>query len=171
MCGELLLFQSENELLIRKTGGPTCQNRFIYLHQRCGLVRVARFTFYDDKRIGIFPMGLCYPGSGSGSGGDKPPMKTCAATWRLPVLQALGKVELTLVLGRYAIAWHLPYLRDRPVTEAVRRSSESRKGIFVLPHPSPRNNRWLKKNAWFEAQVVPRIRSNMAQVLDNTAVQ
>jgi len=98
-------------------------------------------------------------------------MKTCAATWRLPVLQALGKVELTLVLGRYAIAWHLPYLRDRPVTEAVRRSSEGRKGIFVLPHPSPRNNMWLKKNAWFEAQVVPRIRSKMAQVLDNTAVQ
>ena len=130
---------------------------------------VDRFTFYDDKRIGIFPMGLCYPGSGSG--GDKPPMKTCAATWRPPVLQALGKVELTLVLGRYAVAWHLPNLRDRPVTEAVRRSSEGRKGIFVLPHPSPRNNRWLKKNAWFEAQVVPRIRSKMAQVLDNTAVQ
>ena len=131
-------------------------------------IGVDRTTFYEDKRIGIFPMGLCYPGSGPG--GDKPPRKTCATTWRLPVLQALEKVELTLVLGCYAIAWHLPDFRGHRVTEAVRRSAEGRKGIFILPHPSPRNNRWLKKNAWFEAQIVPRIRLQTAQVLDGTAL-
>ncbi|MFT6022179.1 MAG: uracil-DNA glycosylase [Ascidiaceihabitans sp.] len=120
-------------------------------------------TFYTDKRIGIFPMGLCFPGSGSG--GDKPPRPECADTWRAPVMQALGDVELTLVLGRYAIEWHLPDLKGQPVTEAVRRTSQGENGMFVLPHPSPRNNRWLKQNDWFETQVVPRIQSKVAQLL------
>lgn len=127
---------------------------------------VDRSTFYDDKRIGIFPMGLCFPGSGSG--GDKPPRDECAKAWRLPVLGALHNVELTLVLGRYAIAWHLPDLKNLPVTEAVRQSSDGQNGVFVLPHPSPRNNRWLKKNDWFEAQVVPRIQLKVARLLDGS---
>lgn len=124
---------------------------------------VDRSTFYNDRRIGIFPMGLCFPGSGKN--GDQPPRPECAATWRVPVMQALENVELTLVLGQYAIAWHLPNLKGQPVTEAVRRSSEGQNGIFVLPHPSPRNNRWLKQNDWFEAQVIPRIQSKIAQLL------
>lgn len=127
---------------------------------------VDRSTFYNDKRIGIFPMGLCFPGSGSG--GDKPPRSECAETWRSPVMHTLRHVELTLVLGRYAVAWHLPNLKDQTVTEAVRRSSDGQNGVFVLPHPSPRNNRWLKKNPWFEGQVVPRIRSKIAQLLDGS---
>lgn len=125
-----------------------------------------RSAFYDDKRIGIFPMGLCFPGSGSG--GDKPPRTECAKTWRLPVMAALQNVELTLVLGQYAIAWHLPDLKNLPVTEAVKRSSDGRNGVFVLPHPSPRNNRWLKRNDWFEAQVVPRIQREVARLLDDS---
>lgn len=127
---------------------------------------VDRLTFYDDKRIGIFPMGLCFPGSGSG--GDKPPRTECAKTWRLPVMETLQNVELTLVLGRYAIGWHLPEFKDLPVTEAVWRSSDGQNGVFVLPHPSPRNNRWLKKNDWFEGQVVPRIQLKIARLLDDS---
>lgn len=126
---------------------------------------VDRQTFYNDNRIGIFPMGLCFPGSGST--GDKPPKAECAATWRLPVMASLQSVELTLVLGRYAIAWHLPDLKGLPVTEAVKRTSEGQNGVFVLPHPSPRNNRWLKRNDWFEAQVVPRIRVEIAGLLND----
>lgn len=80
-------------------------------------------------------------------------------------MRALPNVALTLVLGRYAIEWHLPDLRGQPVTEAVRRSSCGQNGIFILPHPSPRNNRWLKKNDWFEAQVIPRIQSKTAELL------
>ncbi|MEP4198920.1 MAG: uracil-DNA glycosylase family protein [Aliishimia sp.] len=124
---------------------------------------VDRATFYDDKRIGIFPMGLCFPGSGKS--GDKPPRPECAAAWRVPVMAALRNVELTLVLGRYAIEWHLPALKDARVTDAVKLSSDGDHGVFVLPHPSPRNNRWLKQNPWFEADVIPRIQSTVATLL------
>jgi uracil-DNA glycosylase len=125
---------------------------------------VDQSTFYEDKRIGIFPMGLCFPGSGAS--GDQPPRPECAQTWRMPVMKALQSVELTLILGSYAIAWHLPELKGLSVTEAVIRSSEGQNGKFVLPHPSPRNNRWLKRNGWFEAQVVPRIQLEIARLLD-----
>lgn len=122
-----------------------------------------RTTFYTDKRVGIFPMGLCFPGTGKG--GDLPPRPECAATWRGPVLRALERIELTLLLGRYAIAWHLPHLKREPVTAAVRLSWAAQKNVFVLPHPSPRNNRWLRQNSWFEAQIVPDIRTRVAHVL------
>jgi uracil-DNA glycosylase len=120
-------------------------------------------TFYDASQIGIFPMGLCFPGSGAS--GDKPPRIECAQTWRAPVMGALGAVELTLVLGQYAIAWHLPELRNLSVTQSVERTSLGQNGIFVLPHPSPRNNRWLNQNPWFKADVIPRIQSQVAQLL------
>lgn len=125
---------------------------------------VDRATFYADPRIGIFPMGLCFPGSGKG--GDAPPRPECAATWRTPVIAALPRVELTLVLGRYAIEWHRPDLKGKPVTQAVAACARGEGGVFVLPHPSPRNNRWLRQNDWFEAEVVPRIRARVTAVLD-----
>ena len=127
---------------------------------------VDRSKFYEDERIGMFPMGLCFPGSGSG--GDKPPRDECAKTWRTSVMATLQNVELTLVLGRYAIAWHVPDLKNLSVTEAVKRSASGQNGIFVLPHPSPRNNRWLKRNEWFEAQVIPRIQREVARLLART---
>ncbi len=80
-------------------------------------------------------------------------------------MASLNEVQLTLVLGQYAIAWHLPDLKGLAVTEAVRRSREGENGVFVLPHPSPRNNRWLKKNDWFEADVIPRIQLTVARLL------
>ena len=124
---------------------------------------VDRPTFYDDPRIGIYPMGLCFPGTGSS--GDKPPPPICAQTWRAPVLENLQTVELTLVLGAYAIAWHLPHLKGSSVVESVRHASEGQDGVFVLPHPSPRNNRWLRQNPWFEMDVVPRIQRKVQQCL------
>ncbi|WP_082025098.1 uracil-DNA glycosylase family protein [Ruegeria sp. ANG-R] len=128
---------------------------------------IDRSTFYADPRIGIFPMGLCFPGTGSA--GDNPPPKICATTWRNRVLQSLKNVELTLVLGAYAIAWHTPHLKGQSVTGAVKQSSTGRGDFFVLPHPSPRNNKWLKKNAWFEADVIPRIQKKVKQVLNGSA--
>lgn len=124
---------------------------------------IDKSVFYADPCIGIFPMGLCFPGTGSA--GDNPPPKICAKTWRNSVLQTLSGVELTLVLGRYAIAWHLPWLKGTTVAEAVKQSSEGKEGFFVLPHPSPRNNRWLRQNAWFETDVVPRIQQKVREKL------
>ncbi|WP_299674175.1 uracil-DNA glycosylase family protein [uncultured Roseobacter sp.] len=126
-----------------------------------------RETFYTDPRIGIFPMGLCFPGGGPG--GDKPPPEICARTWRQPVLDRLPKVELTLVLGAYAIAWHLPHLKGKSVVQAVQSAAEGQDKVFVLPHPSPRNNRWLRQNAWFEETVVPRIQATVRRLLDAPA--
>lgn len=124
---------------------------------------IDRSLFYTDPRIGIFPMGLCFPGTGSG--GDLPPRKICAASWRSKVMQSLANVELVLVLGAYAIAWHLPEFKGKSVSEAVKLSSSGNKGYFVLPHPSPRNNRWLKQNAWFESDVLPLLKTSVQKAL------
>jgi len=80
-------------------------------------------------------------------------------------MNALDGIELTLVLGAYAIAWHLPDLAGKSVVETVKRSSEGENGVFALPHPSPRNNRWLKQNRWFEADVIPRIQEKVRNIL------
>lgn len=128
-----------------------------------GWLAVDKQTFYSDPRIGIFPMGLCFPGGGSG--GDKPPREVCATTWRASVLASLNKVRLTLVLGAYAIAWHAPTFKRKPVAEAVRQSSDGGEGVYILPHPSPRNNRWLNQNPWFEASVIPRIQKDVRSLL------
>lgn len=119
--------------------------------------------FYNDPRIGIFPMALCFPGTGKG--GDLPPPAICAQSWRAPVMAALTQVTLTLVLGKYAIDWHLPALKGAPVTQAVKQARGGAGGLYVLPHPSPRNNRWLKRNPWFEGEVVPDIRAKVAGAL------
>ena len=124
---------------------------------------IERDSFYTDPRIGIFPMGLCFPGSGTG--GDQPPRKICASTWRASVLSALKDVRLTLILGAYAIAWHAPALKGKSVTEAVKQSGKGENDTFVLPHPSPRNNRWLKQNPWFETDLLPAIKSRVAKAL------
>ncbi|MEP1586958.1 MAG: uracil-DNA glycosylase family protein [Tateyamaria sp.] len=124
---------------------------------------VDKTTFYDNPRMGIFPMGLCFPGTGAS--GDNPPPPICAQTWRKPVMDVLQNVKLTLVLGAYAIGWHLPQLKGSSVVKAVRHASDGRDGVFVLPHPSPRNNRWLRQNSWFEQDVVPRIQDTVQQCL------
>lgn len=120
-------------------------------------------SFYGDKRIGLFPMGLCFPGSGPS--GDKPPRPECAATWRAPVMAALDQVALTLVLGRYAVAWHLPAFKAAPLRDVVRGTYETNGVLLALPHPSPRNNRWLKQNPWFEADMIPHIQTQVAGLL------
>ncbi|MEM7718197.1 MAG: uracil-DNA glycosylase family protein [Pseudomonadota bacterium] len=122
-------------------------------------------TFYANSKIGMFPMGLCFPGSGSG--GDAPPRAICAETWRARVLERLTDVRLTLVLGAYAIAWHAPSLKGKSVADAVKQSGNGHGATYVLPHPSPRNNRWLKLNPWFEETIVPRIQTSVAHLLKN----
>lgn len=125
---------------------------------------IDRETFYDNERIAIIPMGFCFPGTGSG--GDLPPRPECAQSWRDKILSRLTGIELTLVIGRYAIDWHLPELSKATVTEAVKAGSETEDGTLVLPHPSPRNNRWLRQNPWFEEEVLPKLKQNVENMLN-----
>ncbi len=123
-------------------------------------------TFYSPAAVAILPMGFCYPGTGPS--GDLPPLPRCAETWRQRLLGGFSGLRLTLVIGQYAQRWHLP---DSPasVTAAVAGWRELPPGIMTLPHPSPRNNRWLKKNPWFEQELLPELRRRVARALAGTA--
>ena len=123
---------------------------------------VSRETFYDPRRFAIVPMGLCYPGKGKS--GDLPPRTECTPRWRAPLLQSLQRVRLTLVIGQYALAWHLPQERDG-LTAAVQNWRSYWPAVVPLPHPSPLNNGWLVRNPWFEEDMVPRLRERVAAVL------
>jgi uracil-DNA glycosylase len=112
--------------------------------------------FYDPARIAILPMGFCYPGTGKS--GDLPPRPECAATWRAKLLARLINVKLTLVLGQYALDWHLAESQKATLTDTVQAWREYWPDVLPLPHPSPRNNIWLKRNAWFDRDVVSRLR-------------
>lgn len=118
--------------------------------------------FYDPALVAILPMAFCYPGTGKS--GDLPPPPRCAATWRARLLAAVPRVDLTLVIGQYALAWHLDTGKT-PLTEVVRNWKAHRPRTVPLPHPSPRNNIWLKKNPWFETEVVPYLRRRVRKLL------
>lgn len=123
---------------------------------------IDRDTFYDDMRVALVPMGFCYPGTGRS--GDLPPRPECAAAWRPQVLAALPAVALTLVIGQYAQAWHLPSAGGT-LTDRVRDWRARWPAVMPLPHPSPRNNRWLVNNPWFAAELLPALRARVAEVL------
>lgn len=125
---------------------------------------VDRTTFYDATRINIVPMGFCYPGRDP-RGGDLPPRPECAQHWHDRIFQCLGEQDLILVIGQYAQAYHLRERRKRTLTETVRAWREYLPRHLPLPHPSPRNNLWLRRNPWFEAVVVPELRRRVAMSL------
>ena len=108
--------------------------------------------FYDESRIAIVPMGFCYPGKGRS--GDLPPRPECARTWHGRLREHLPNIQCTLLIGSYAQSH---YLSDsyKSLTERLRNWQELAPSVFVLPHPSPRNLMWLRKNPWFEQDVIP----------------
>lgn len=124
---------------------------------------IDREVFYDAQKLAIVPMGFCFPGSGKG--GDLPPRPECAPAWRDRILETLTSVELTLVIGRYAIDWHLPDQSPRTVTQAVQDWWKLWPSTLILPHPSPRNNRWLKQNPWFGEEVIPALQAKVKMLL------
>ena len=119
-------------------------------------------TFYDPKRIAILPMGFCYPGAGKS--GDLPPRPECAPAWRAKLMAMLGNVKLTLVIGQYAQAWHLHERPGSTLTDTVQAWRQYWPSSLPLPHPSPRNNIWLKRNPWFEREVLPPLRRRVRQL-------
>jgi len=127
---------------------------------------ISRTTFYDPHQVAILPMGFCYPGTGRS--GDLPPRPECAPAWRQPLLDHLPAVQLTLVMGHYALAWHLPQQRGT-LTETVRQWRNHGPALLALPHPSPRNNGWLRNNPWFEEELLPELRARVALALRRPA--
>jgi len=125
---------------------------------------IDRETFYNEENVAIVPMGFCYPGTGKS--GDNPPRPECAATWRQALMAGLENIELTLAIGQYAQAWHLGQdKRKQSVTETVADWESFGPDVVPLPHPSPRNNLWLRRNPWFEEQVVPRLQARVKRLL------
>lgn len=120
-------------------------------------LEIDKVSFYDPKQFAIIPMGFCYPGKGKS--GDLPPRKECAPKWHDPLFDKLKKVELTVLIGSYAQEYYLKEKRKRTLTETVRNYQEYLPDFCVLPHPSPRNNIWLKKNQWFERELIPELRA------------
>ena len=120
-------------------------------------------TFYDATQIAILPMGFCYPGTGKS--GDLPPRPECATAWRTKVLDCMPSIQLTLVIGQYAHAWHLAGTAKDSLTETVKAWQEYWPKQIPLPHPSPRNNIWLKRNSWFGEEVIPKLQDLVPQIL------
>lgn len=124
---------------------------------------VDREAFYDVTRIAIVPMGLCYPGKGRA--GDLPPRPECAPAWHARLLALMPAIERVLLVGRYAQAHYLGAACKASLTDTVRAHADYAPRFLPLPHPSPRNTGWLKRNPWFEAEVVPALRRQVAELL------
>jgi uracil-DNA glycosylase len=121
-------------------------------------------TFYGDRRIGVAAQAFCYPGTAA-AGGDFPPPKRCAQLWRPRLLAALGQVELTLLVGGHAQAWALGDRAKGSMTATVRAWRDYLPAVLPLPHPSWRNTAWLKREPWFEAEVVPWLQARVRELL------
>ena len=126
---------------------------------------LSRDVFYDPKRVAILPMGFCYPGTVTS--GDLPPRRECAPAWRARTLGSLPRVGLTVVLGAYAQRYHLNPVPPS-VTQAVADWERYWPSQIPLPHPSPRNQGWFKRNPWFESDVLPTVRGRVRELLSES---
>lgn len=133
---------------------------------------VTEAEFYDTGNFAIVPMGFCFPGLDA-KGGDLPPRRECAEHWRADLMAAMPQIDLFLLIGQYAQAWHLGKAKQGSVTETVSnwRSYALRNDgpvVFPLPHPSWRNTAWLKKNPWFETELLPVLRPAVRERIKGT---
>ncbi len=121
-------------------------------------------VFYDEARVAIVPMGFCYPGRNE-KGGDNPPRPECAAEWHQKLLNFIPEVKLTLLVGGYAQKHYLGPAGKSTMTETVRAWRETLPRFLPTPHPSWRTAGWLRKNPWFEAEVVPELRRRVSRLV------
>lgn len=131
-------------------------------------MQLTKEAFYDSSDIAIMPMGFCYPGTGKS--GDLPPRNECAKKWHQPILEQLPNIQLTILIGQYAQRNYLNSLalttnNKQSLTERVRSWQTFLPAYLPLPHPSPRNQSWLKKNDWFESEVVPCLQHKVYSIL------
>lgn len=147
---------------VHASGRPFSDASGDRLRAWCGL---SEAEFYDQTRVAIAPMAFCFPGY-DGKGADLPPPPICARTWRDRVVASLPEVRLTLAIGGAAQGWHLG---KGPVAGRVADwRSHAERGVWPLPHPSWRNTGWLKRNPWFEAEVVPALRHRIRALMEDT---
>jgi uracil-DNA glycosylase len=134
-----------------------------------GWLGIGEEVFYDATRIAIVPMGHCFPGLDA-KGGDRPPRRECAPHWRERVFSALPAIELVLAIGRYAQDWHLGAMQGPTLSQTMASwrgilAAPARPRVLPLPHPSWRNNAWLRKNPWFESELLPVLRAEVARLV------
>lgn len=127
---------------------------------------IDKSTFYNQKKVALVPMGFCFPGTGKS--GDLPPRPECVVAWHKQLIGALKGVKLTLLIGQYAQKYYLGASMKKNLTETVRAYQEYWPQFLPLPHPSPRNRIWQKRNDWFEADIIPllreRVRNSLAAI-------
>jgi len=129
-----------------------------------GWLAMPRADFYDESRVAIVPMGLCYPGTVDGA--DLPPRPECAPLWQMRIRSQLPVIGLTLLVGAYAQAFHLGGRRRKGMTDTVRHFDDYLPEFMPLPHPSWRNTGWLKRNAWFEDALLPVLRARVRALME-----
>ena len=157
-------------LIIGQAPGQKVQNSGIPWDDASGKelrswLNVTSDQFYDTSIFAIMPMGMCYPGTGKS--GDLPPRKECATAWHEKVLAKIPNIQLTLLIGKYAQDYYLGKLVKENLTETVRNYKEYLPNYLPLPHPSPRNNIWKKKNEWFAHDILPILNLRVHEILKN----
>lgn len=144
---------------VHETGVPFNDRSGDRLRNWLGMTRE---TFYDPAMVALLPMSFCYPGKGKS--GDLPPRPECAPAWRHKLLAQLPNLQMTLVIGQYALAWHLPKA-GTSLTDTVQSWQQYWPAVVPMPHPSPRNFMWLRRNPWFEEDVIPAVRDKVREIL------
>jgi len=146
--------------IVHQTGKPFDDKSGERLRQWLG---VSADQFYNPDLFAIVPMGFCFPGTGKS--GDLPPRKECRATWHDALFKKTPQLELKLIIGAYALDYHLGDRQSKTLTETVKRWQKFLPEYMPLPHPSPRNNIWLRRNIWFETEVVPHLQARVRQLI------
>ena len=160
-AARLLIVSQAPGTRVHETGVPFNDRSGDRLRDWLGIDRA---TFYDHDAVAILPMGMCYPGVDP-RGGDRPPLKICAPTWHPRLRPLMPGVELTLLIGLYAQAFYLGARRRETLTATVAAWRDYAPDFLPLPHPSWRNTGWLKRQPWFEREVVPALRARVAALL------
>jgi uracil-DNA glycosylase len=158
-------------LIISQAPGRRVHDTRLSFNDRSGdrlraWLAMGRETFYDEAQVAILGMAFCYPGRDN-KGGDLPPRPECAPRWHARLRAGFSAIELTLLVGSYAIDYYLPWTRPRSMTDAIVRWRDFLPELFLLPHPSWRTTRWLRDNPWFEEEATPELRTRVADAISS----